>query len=349
MTKSTLVLPVDPDDLASGQASLERAAQILLDGGTVAFPTETVYGLGANALSEPAVEKIFQAKQRPSWDPLIVHVATEEMLLQVVSSLWEVERSLIERFWPGPLTLLLPKNAAVPSLVTAGRPKVGARMPAHPVARALIELAGVPVAAPSANSFGRISPTTAQHVLEDLDGRIDAILDGGPTSLGLESTVIDASATPPTLYRHGMISIEELRRELPSLVAYDESALSRDVVPAALPSPGVGLRHYAPRAKLVLIEGRDLAESLREAINEASERPIGILLPDDFQISLPPDFRVARWGRWDHYEELAQQLFGGLRALDSLGVAVILCPLPTNVGIGAALRDRLMKASKQTA
>jgi L-threonylcarbamoyladenylate synthase len=268
------------------------------------------------------------------------------MLLQVADEISPLERSLMQAYWPGPLTLLLPKTAAVPALVTAGRAKVGVRMPAHPVARALIQLAGVPLAAPSANSFGRISPTSAQHVLEDLDGRIDAILDGGITSLGLESTVLDAGITPPTLYRHGMISLEDLQSKLPSLVVYEESAVSRSVAPDALPSPGVGLRHYAPRAKLVLIEGEYLPESLGNAIAAASGTALGVLLPDDFRIPLPPGVRVVHWGRWDHPEELAQRLFAGLRTLDSFHVERILCPLPASAGIGAALRDRLRKASK---
>jgi L-threonylcarbamoyladenylate synthase len=207
----------------------------------------------------------------------------------------------------------------------------------------------VPVAAPSANSFGRISPTSAQHVLEDLDGRIDAILEGGPTTLGLESTVLDASATPPVLYRHGMVSFEDLQRQVPGLTVFDETATPRSLAPEALPSPGVGIRHYAPRAKLVLIEGENLREAVQRAVAQSAKTRTGVLLPDDFQIGVPAEVAVARWGRWDHPEELAQQLFAGLRALDALGVEVILCPMPTDAGIGAALRDRLKKASKTAA
>jgi L-threonylcarbamoyladenylate synthase len=345
----TLLLPVDAADIASAisQASLARAAQILREGGTVAFPTETVYGLGANALSPDAVQKIFLAKQRPNWDPLIVHITSESMLLLVARNISATERLLTKSFWPGPLTLLLEKTAAIPASVTAGRPKVGVRMPAHPIARALIEFAGVPIAAPSANSFGRISPTTAQHVLEDLDGRIDAILDGGPTSLGLESTVLDASIDPPTVYRHGMVSIEDLQRKIGNVVSYQESATVREAVPASLPSPGVGIRHYAPRASLVLVELEDLLRTVQETIERNTKTPIGIMLPDDFQISLPASIAVARWGRWDHPEELAQQLFAQLRALDQLNLGVIFCPLPQAGGVRAALRDRLQKAAKK--
>ena len=339
---------MDPASIASpiSRQSLIQAAHILREGGTVAFPTETVYGLGANALSASAVQKVFVAKQRPIWDPLIVHITSESMLLQVARDISTTERLLIDTFWPGPLTLLLDKTGDIPPGVTAGRRKVGVRMPSHPIARALIEEAGVPVAAPSANSFGRISPTTSGHVLEDLDGRIDAVLDGGPTSLGLESTVLDASADPPTVYRHGMISIEDLQCKLANVASWRETKARSSGTPEALPSPGVGLRHYAPRTRLVLVEAEDLSAALHEALAASSKEPVGILLPDDFLIKVPASVAIARWGRWSHPDELAQRLFAGLRSLDQLGLSLILCPLPHETGIGAALRDRLQKASK---
>lgn len=347
----TLILPVDPLDLsgAVSRASLGRAALILRDGGTVAFPTETVYGLGANALNADAVVKIFEAKQRPSWDPLIVHIASDEMLCLVVAEVTALERSLMAAFWPGPLTLLLPRSEQVPSLVSAGRQKIGVRMPEHPVAKALIALAGVPIAAPSANSFGRTSPTTARHVLEDLDGRIDAILDGGATSLGLESTVIDASAVPPTLYRHGMVAMEMLQQLVPGLVSFAETPATNGAAPESLPSPGVGLRHYAPRAKLVLVEGADrsdVEQALRDAVTGAGGGRVGVLLPENFAAIVVEGSTSWRWGRWTHPEEMARKLFAGLRALDGQGVAVIFCPLPEGGGLRAALRDRLKKAAK---
>lgn len=344
----TLILPVDAKDITgpSSRASLGRAAQILQDGGTVAFPTETVYGLGASALNAAAIEKIFLAKQRPSWDPLIVHVASEEMLSTVATDLSPVEQLLMRAFWPGPLTLLLPRSERVPPLVSAGRQKVGVRRPLHPIAQALIIHAGLPIAAPSANSFGRISPTTAQHVLEDLDGRIDAVLDGGPTTLGLESTVIDASAMPPTLYRHGMVSMEQLQVLVPGLISFVETPAMEGVPPASLPSPGVAMRHYAPRAKLVLVEGEGIELALQRAVHEARGKRIGILLPEDFAGIAETGITVWRWGRWSHPDEMALRLFAGLRALDGQGVDIIFCPLPPGVGVGAAVRDRLMKASK---
>ena len=208
MKVKTLRLVVDPANVetAGAQEMLERAAAILRGGGLVALPTETVYGLGANALDRAAVERIFAAKSRPAWDPIIVHIASEAMLEGLVEEVPTAARRLMEHFWPGPLTLLLRRAPAVPDVVTAGRPLVGVRMPAHPVALGLIRRAGVPVAAPSANRFGHISPTTAQHVLDDLDGRIDAILDAGPSPRGVESTVLDPSATPMVIYRPGAVT-----------------------------------------------------------------------------------------------------------------------------------------------
>ena len=217
---------------------------------------ETVYGLGANALDAEAVAKIFAAKERPGWDPLIVHVCDREMLgrvAEVPDSLAEDIEVLVEHFWPGPLTLLLPRTVAVPDSVTAGRRLVGVRMPGHPVALELIRRAGVPVAAPSANRFGRISPTTAAHVLEDLDGRIDAVLDGGATTVGVESTVLDVGAR--VIYRPGGVAKEELERVLGGAVEVYRAVEVRE--PESMPSPGIGIRHYAPQARLVLVSQED--------------------------------------------------------------------------------------------
>ena len=206
-------LTVDPSQLETPEAdlALDCAAAILRAGGLVALPTETVYGLGANALNRAAVEGIFKAKQRPAWDPIIVHISEVEMLGQLVAKVPEAARRLMNAFWPGPLTLLLPRTPAVPDVVTAGRPLVGVRMPSHPVALELIRRAGVPVAAPSANRFGHVSPTTAAHVLYDLDGRIDAVLDAGSATRGVESTVLDPSSIPMTIYRPGAVTEEQIR------------------------------------------------------------------------------------------------------------------------------------------
>lgn len=349
----TLRLSVDLQNLASeaSRSSLRRAAEILRSGGTVALPTETVYGLGANALDAAAIAKIFAAKERPSWDPLIVHISGTQMLRQVAESVPASAQKLIDAFWPGPLTLLLPKGRAIPDAVTAGRPRVGVRMPQHPVAHALIREAGVPIAAPSANRFGRTSPTTAEHVAEDLEGRIDAILDSGETPHGLESTVIDACENPCVIYRPGVISMEQIRAAGVDAVIFRETTEKHSAAPASLPSPGVGLRHYAPRAKLILIEGRGNAQvaAMREALQKAQQNGarLGVMLPDTFESALGESGAIIyRWGKWSDGEELAQRLFAGLRSLDKAGATVIVCPLPTAAGIGVAMRDRLLKAAK---
>ena len=347
----TLRLPVDPVHLDSepSRGALERAAQILRGGGLVAMPTETVYGLAANALDADAVAKIFRAKERPAWDPIIVHVCGESMLANVVAEIPEPARKLMAAFWPGPLTLLLPRSTSVPDIVTAGRPLVGVRMPAHPVALALIRRAGVPIAAPSANRFGHVSPTTAAHVLHDLDERIDAVLDGGPTQRGVESTVLDPTQTPMMIYRPGAVTAEQIGDLAGPVVLHKEPARLSEVPHEALPSPGVGLRHYAPRARLILVDAPEhvLTERIGAAAAAESREMLGVMLPGG--IAAPEgisDAHVFTWGRWDSPEELAQDLYAGLRSLDALGCTAILCPLPPGGGLGAALRDRLRKAAR---
>jgi L-threonylcarbamoyladenylate synthase len=346
----TLRLVVDPANLKSAKAekALERAAQILRAGGLVALPTETVYGLGANALDATAVRRIFAAKQRPAWDPVIVHVANEMMLDGLVEQIPEAARKLMVAFWPGPLTLLLPRTSAVPDAVTAGRPLVGVRMPAHPVALELIRRAGVPVAAPSANLFGHISPTTAAHVLADLDGRIDAVLDAGPTEHGVESTVLDPCQSPMVIYRPGAVTSVQIRDTAGAVKVFHDGGLLEDEPREAQLSPGMGLRHYAPRARVVLIEGElaELGARMAGAVLDLPEEQVGVMLPD--KVAAPAGAaEMYAWGRWTAPEELAHKLYAGLRALDGAGCTVILCPLPPPEGIGAAIRDRLRKAASQ--
>jgi len=338
---------VDPANLESSEAAkaLERAAQILRAGGLVALPTETVYGLGANALDTGAVSRIFAAKQRPAWDPVIVHVANEAMLEGLVEQVPEAARKLMKAFWPGPLTLLLPRTAAVPDAVTAGRSLVGVRMPAHTVALELIRRAGLPVAAPSANLFGHISPTTAAHVLHDLDGRIDAVLDAGSTEHGVESTVLDPCQSPMKIYRPGAVTSLQIRDTAGVVEMYRDGGVMEAEQREAQLSPGMGLRHYAPRARLVLIEGNlaELAARLAGAVQDLPEDQLGVMLPAE--VAAPAGAAaVYAWGRWSAPEELARELYAGLRTLDGAGCTVILCPLPPPEGIGAAIRDRLLKA-----
>jgi L-threonylcarbamoyladenylate synthase len=346
----TLRLLVDPARLDSAEAeqALDCAAQILRAGGLVALPTETVYGLGANALDAAAVERIFAAKQRPSWDPIIVHIADEAMLDGLVERVPDAARKLMKDYWPGPLTLLLPRSSAVPDVVTAGRPLVGVRMPAHPVALALIRRAGVPIAAPSANLFSHISPTTAQHVLADLDGRIDAVVDAGPSEHGVESTVLDPCQSPMIIYRPGAVTSEQIQEAAGAVEVFKPSGELLETPKRALPSPGVGLRHYAPKARLVLVEGglAGLDARLAELALELPEERVGVMLPAE--VAAPKGAAaVFAWGSWTAPEELAHRLYAGLRSLDEAACTVILCPVPPAEGIGAAIRDRLLKAGNR--
>ena len=293
-----------------------------------------------------AVSRIFAAKQRPAWDPVIVHIAEEAMLEGLVTAIPDAARKLMAAFWPGPLTLLLPRTPAVPDAVTAGRPLVGVRMPAHPVALELIRRAGVPVAAPSANTFGHTSPTSAAHVLEDLDGRIDAVLDAGPAEHGVESTVLDPCGNPLVIYRPGAVTAVQIRDTAGEVEVFRPAGALKETPRKALPSPGVGLRHYAPKARLILLEAplTELAAKLTEAASSMKGERIGVMLPAE----IPATSEMAAvfaWGRWSAPEELARELYAGLRALDAQGCTAILCPVPPAAGIGAAIRDRLRKAA----
>jgi L-threonylcarbamoyladenylate synthase len=249
------------------QEELHRAAEIIRRGGLVAFPTETVYGLGANALDPAAVARIYAAKERPFASPLIVHVADEVMARAVTAEWPETAHVLAARFWPGPLTLILKKAAMVPDLVTAGLDSVGVRMPAHPLALALIRLAAVPIAAPSANRFTEISPTTAEHVRASLGGRVDMILDGGPTQVGIESTVASLRRNPPAILRPGMISQKDL--EAATGLLWDREM----DVPHIVESPGLHPKHYAPRTPLHLVEhGSAMPEGRGRVIEMPADR-----------------------------------------------------------------------------
>ncbi|HEV2645122.1 MAG TPA: L-threonylcarbamoyladenylate synthase [Acidobacteriaceae bacterium] len=357
-------MPLTTERLRDDDPGIARAAELLRTGHTVAFPTETVYGLGANALDPAAIQKIFTAKQRPSWDPLIVHVDSRPMLTPLVTLSRELQRitnSLIEAFWPGPLTLLLPRTSAIPDSITASRPLVGVRMPAHSAARELIRLAGVPIAAPSANRFGGPSPTTAAHALADLDGRIDAVLDGGPTQVGVESTVLDVSAL--AIYRPGAITPEMISQIIHQSVHIAAGTRQTNPAepPAGLASPGMGIRHYAPRARLILVA--DQSELLHQ-IAQYAPSEAGVMLPDNWNPG--PAQHIFPWGTWPDQtintspdstqnsthdpthdaSTLARRLYSGLRTLDHLAVKVILCPLPPTQGLGEALRDRLEKAAR---
>ena len=301
------------------QREIDRAAEIIRSGGLVAFPTETVYGLGANALDPAAVRRIFLAKGRPSSSPVIVHVDSEQMARSLVTAWPETAARLAARHWPGPLTLVLPKQSVIPDEVTAGLPTAGIRMPAHPVALALISAAGVPIAAPSANRFTELSPTSAAHVQASLGARVGMILDGGTTPVGIESTVLSLATDPPTLLRPGMITREEI-----------ESLIGPVSLPNELPtgphaSPGLHPRHYSPRTPLLLVSGARLPAHGRGVY--LSHLP-GATRP------LPASPR-----------EYAAVLYLTLHNLDSEGHDWIAVEWPPDTPEWAGIRDRLKRAS----
>lgn len=326
-------------------AQLAVAAALLRAGRLVAFPTETVYGLGGDALNPAAVERIFVAKGRPAEDPLIVHLAQAADLPRVAAAVPPVAATLAGAFWPGPLTLVLPRGPAVPFAVTAGRETVAVRVPAHPLAHALIAAAGTPIAAPSANRFGHASPTTAAHVLADLDGRIDAVLDGGPTPIGVESTVLDLTAPTPTLLRPGGVSLEELADRIGEVAVGGRAA-----APGGMVSPGLLEQHYAPASSLWLCVGPPAAcrAWLRERAHSliAEGRRVGLLLPDE-DLGALADLAAdgEPLGPADDLPGVARRLYAALRRLDARRPDVILARDLGERGIARAIRDRLRRAA----
>jgi L-threonylcarbamoyladenylate synthase len=346
----TRVIKINPQEPEPDR--IAEAAACLLEGRLVAFPTETVYGLGCNALDPHAVERIFTAKGRPFQDPLIVHIAALDMLAGVVLELPPVALQLAEAFWPGPLTLILPRHANIPASVSAGLDTVAVRMPNHPIARALIERARVPVAAPSANRFGRTSPTSAAHVLSDLGGRIDMVLDGGSPPVGVESTVLDVIQWPPVILRPGGISQEALADVLGE-VRLRTDGLEKDEV-QALPSPGMLSRHYAPHATLILFEDEDAQRSRQRMMDKAGMllhdgKRVGVLAADEdlpFFAELPVE--LAAVGSIGDLSQIAHRLYSAIRELDEAGVDFILARSYGKQGIGLAILDRLKRAASQT-
>ncbi len=342
---------------ASRPEAVEQAAGIIRRGGIVAFPTETVYGLGADGFNAVAVERIFAAKGRPADNPLILHVAGEEMVDLVARGRPATADVLMARFWPGPLTLVLPRREEVPDVVAAGLPTVAVRCPAHPVALALIAGVGRPVAAPSANRSGRPSPTTAEDVMEDLAGRIDAVLDDGPTGLGVESTVVDVTVSPPLVLRPGGLPLEALREVLPG-VRLHPAVLDGGKGAAeagAARSPGMRYVHYAPRADLILIEGppdRVAREACLRALGllERGLR-VGVLATDEtlecYREAAARGVIVRNMGSRRRLDQVAASLFHLVRSLDRQGVAVILAEGVEREGLGLAVMDRLTRAARE--
>ena len=333
------------DKNAPEEAALAAAAAVIRRGGLVVFPTETVYGLGADGLNEEAVHRIYQAKGRPSDNPLILHIAGKEELEGLVREVTPPAQILMERFWPGPLTLVLPKNPLVPDVVTGGLDTVAVRMPDSAVARRLIERAGVPLAAPSANVSGRPSPTDAQAVMADLNGRVDLILDAGPCEIGLESTVVDCSGERPVLLRPGGITREMLEAAVGPVRL--DPAIGQDV--SRPRSPGMKYTHYAPAAPMRLVEetgdaGRELllAELDREL---AAGRRAGAVVCRETALLLPPAVTAAVHGSAGRPREIAARLYGALRYFDRHPVDVIYAEGVEETGLGLAVMNRLRKAA----
>jgi L-threonylcarbamoyladenylate synthase len=331
--------------LKADAAGVAAAAAMLAAGQLVAFPTETVYGLGGDAMDERAVARIFAAKGRPPEDPLIVHLADVADLPLVTLALAPAAALLAGRLWPGPLTMILPRGPAVPRSVTAGRETVAVRVPAHPLARALIAAAGRPIAAPSANRFGHTSPTSAAHVLADLDGRIDAVLDGGPATIGVESTVIDMSGPTPTLLRPGGVSLELLRELLGAVAVGGRAAESGGQI-----APGLLERHYAPESALWLCVGEAGAcrawLRARAAAQLAAGRRVGLLVPDEDAAALADlGADCEPLGPAADHAAIARRLYAALRALDARRPDLILARDMGEGGIALAIRDRLTRAA----
>lgn len=317
---------------------LEAAAALIMNGELVAFPTETVYGLGADALNENAVQKIFEAKGRPADNPLIVHVADVSQLALIARDIPVIAEKLMARFWPGPLTLVLPKRPEVSAFVTAGLDTVAVRLPSHPIAIELIRLAGTPVAAPSANRSGSPSATTWQAVADDLDGRIAGIVKGEPTSFGLESTVVDATCDPPRVLRPGGVTFEQLKEVSGSIQPYSGGIARQST--QGVNSPGLKYKHYQPRAKVVVFTG----DSLEFELTRASDR-----LKQVYYIGVDRPANPLRFGSvlvCRDVEEYATKLFDTFRKADAAGAEWVYCEAVAEVGIGVALMDRLRRASQ---
>jgi L-threonylcarbamoyladenylate synthase len=328
-------------DPAQQHERIAQAAQVIRDGGLVAMPTETVYGLGANALDPKAVAGIYEAKGRPSDNPLILHVPDPSWIGRYCRQVPESAYRLAERFWPGPLTMILPRDPIVPDRTTGGLDTVGIRCPNHPVALALIREAGVPIAAPSANRSGRPSCTTAQHVWEDMNGRIDCILDGGPCTVGVESTIIDLTVQPPRLLRPGGLPLEELEVVLGTVEL--DPAVVRQMGEGEHPrAPGMKYRHYAPVAPVTVVTGTP-AKSAQYIRAHLGAR-CGVVCYDEF-LPLFSDATAEGLGSMQNRREQAHRVFDALRAFDATDVTQIYAQCPDATGLGLAVRNRLQKAA----
>jgi len=333
----TEIIKVNPHNI--DLTKVRKAAKKIKDGDLVAFPTETVYGLGADASNSQAVAKIFEAKNRPLDDPLIVHVSQREDLFKLIKDISDIVSELTNEFWPGPLTLVLKKSEIVPDIVTAGLDTVAIRMPANEIALSLIRESQTPIAAPSANLFGRPSSTDSQHVLDDLNGRIDLIIDGGKSEIGVESTVLDLTQSPPSILRPGGISIERLKEIIRGVKIYKQDKIL---------SPGMYPRHYSPKAKVILVEGNGevQVEKVRNLASrfDLQDCCLGIMAKEENKDKYD-GFNVKSLGPGDDLTIYAANLFSVLREFDKEGVDIIIAESIKEEGLGLAIMDRLRKAS----
>lgn len=334
---NTLYLQPETDDTA-----IARAAELLRAGEVVGIPTETVYGLAANALNPDAVRSIFAAKGRPQDNPLIVHIADVDQLADIAAEVPESARKLAQAFWPGPLTMILPKQDTIPFVTSGGLSTVGIRLPSHPLARAIIRAAGVPLAAPSANLSGRPSTTTAQHVLEDLSGKIAAVVEGGACSVGVESTVISLCGAVPRLLRPGGISLEQLRSVLGE-VEVDRALHEKIDDTETVSAPGMKYRHYAPKAPVTVVLGAP--EQTADYIAAHADSTTGVLCFDDYASRFSHCGAVFSFGSSQDVPEQAREVFDALRRFDETECTEIFAQCPPSDGIGLAVSNRIQKAA----
>ena len=321
--------------------TIKRCAEIIRNGGLLGIPTETVYGLGADALNEGAVRRIFEAKGRPQDNPLIIHVADASWISRYCENVPESAYRLAEAFWPGPLTMILPRKAIVPLRTTGGLETVGVRCPNHSATLALISAADVPIAAPSGNLSGRPSPTTAQHMREDMDGKIDAILDGGACSVGVESTIVDLTVSPPCLLRPGGLPLEALRQVLGE-VQIDKAVMQKMADGERPRAPGMKYRHYAPKAPVTVVTGEPDASAAY--IRAHAGKHTGVICFSEYAEQFS-DCTVKALGSIGDKSEQARRVFDDLRFFDGTDVTEIFAQCPDTTGLGLAVRNRLQKAA----
>ena len=327
-------------DAKKQKAAIDISAEILRAGGIVGMPTETVYGLAGNALSEETVDKIFLAKGRPSDNPLIVHISNMESWNELVSELPEAAIALGEKFWPGPLTIILPKSEKVPQRICGTLSTVAVRMPKHKVALELIEKAGFPLAAPSANTSGKPSPTTAKHVMDDLSGKIDAVLDGGECNIGVESTVLSLATEVPVIYRPGAITAEMLT-EILGEVEISETVFAPLKEGEKVLSPGTKYKHYSPKGQVILVKGSfgDFLSYVKE--NATEQDSVLCFDGEEEEFSIP----VVTYGKKNDPSSQAKHIFDALRKLDEMGSKKIFARMPDESGVGLAVFNRLARAA----